>query len=358
MVAGRAARSPRSRTSRRRCPSCARRSSASSATRRRPVSVVGASRIGGELFEHGDMGPLSAAVRELNLFFGIFNLFPLLPLDGGHIAIAWFERVRSWASAKLGKPDPGRVDYYKLMPLTLGVICILGVFVLLTVTADIREPDHPQISKLTFHHRETGGASMTAGSLGLPPSQPPALAPRRQVTPDHGRLGAGRRRRAGVRAVDDDDAHRRRQRHAPADRRAHRLGLPDRAGRRAQPGRRRGAAGDRAEVADPGDRRHPLPAEVRVRRDRRRLRGGPGQPRQHPAVRRQGQGDRQGGLGARACRSASASTPARSTSACWRSTARRRPRRWSSRRCGSARCSRSTTSATSRSRSSTTTRSS
>ena len=43
------------------------------------------------------------------------------------------------------------------------------------------------------------------------------------------------------------------------------------------------------QVADPGHRRHPLPAEVRVRRDRRRLRRGPGQPGQHPQVRRPGQ---------------------------------------------------------------------
>jgi membrane-associated protease RseP (regulator of RpoE activity) len=61
-------------------------------------------------------------------------------MDGGHIAIAWFERLRSWLAAKRGKPDPGRVDYVKLAPITLGVIGILGVFVLLTVTADIVNP--------------------------------------------------------------------------------------------------------------------------------------------------------------------------------------------------------------------------
>jgi membrane-associated protease RseP (regulator of RpoE activity) len=105
-----------------------------------PVSVVGASRIGGELFELGDWASLLSLFATLNLFFGIFNLFPLLPMDGGHIAIAWFERVRSWVAARLGKPDPGRVDYYKLAPLTLAVIGVLGVFVLLTVTADFVNP--------------------------------------------------------------------------------------------------------------------------------------------------------------------------------------------------------------------------
>jgi membrane-associated protease RseP (regulator of RpoE activity) len=105
-----------------------------------PVSVVGASRIGGQLFELGDWTNMLTLFATLNLFFGIFNLFPLLPMDGGHIAIAWFERLRSWLAAKRGKPDPGRVDYVKLAPITLGVIGILGVFVLLTVTADIVNP--------------------------------------------------------------------------------------------------------------------------------------------------------------------------------------------------------------------------
>jgi membrane-associated protease RseP (regulator of RpoE activity) len=105
-----------------------------------PVSVVGASRIGGELFELGDWASLLMLFATLNLFFGIFNLFPLLPMDGGHIAIAWFERVRSFIAARRGRPDPGRVDYYKLAPITLAVIGVLGVFVLLTVTADFVNP--------------------------------------------------------------------------------------------------------------------------------------------------------------------------------------------------------------------------
>jgi membrane-associated protease RseP (regulator of RpoE activity) len=105
-----------------------------------PVSVVGASRIGGEFFALGDWASMLLLFATLNLFFGIFNLFPLLPMDGGHIAIAWFERVRSWLASKRGRPDPGRVDYLKLAPITLGVIGVLGVFVLLTVTADIVNP--------------------------------------------------------------------------------------------------------------------------------------------------------------------------------------------------------------------------
>jgi membrane-associated protease RseP (regulator of RpoE activity) len=105
-----------------------------------PISVVGASRLGGEIVENSVWPLFFMLLAVLNLFVGIFNLFPLLPLDGGHIAIAWFERVRSWAYTRLGKPDPGRVDYLKLMPLTYAVIIIFGLFTVLTVAADIVNP--------------------------------------------------------------------------------------------------------------------------------------------------------------------------------------------------------------------------
>jgi membrane-associated protease RseP (regulator of RpoE activity) len=105
-----------------------------------PISVVGATRLGGEAIEHGVPELFLNIFITLNIFIGIFNLLPLLPLDGGHIAIAWFERLRSLLYARLRKPDPGRVDYYKLMPITYAVILIGGAFTLLTVTADIVNP--------------------------------------------------------------------------------------------------------------------------------------------------------------------------------------------------------------------------
>jgi membrane-associated protease RseP (regulator of RpoE activity) len=105
-----------------------------------PVSVVGASRISGELVEAREIPTFWFVIASLNLFVGLFNLLPLLPLDGGHIAIAWFEKIRSWIYSRLRRPDPGRVDYYKLMPLTYAVILIFGAFTLLTVTADIVNP--------------------------------------------------------------------------------------------------------------------------------------------------------------------------------------------------------------------------
>ncbi|AGZ45485.1 M50 family metallopeptidase [Actinoplanes friuliensis] len=105
-----------------------------------PISVIGASRLGGEAIERGVPEIFLLIFISLNVFIGIFNLLPLLPLDGGHIAIAWYERVRSWLYAKLHRPDPGRVDYFKLMPLTYVVILIGGAFTLLTATADVINP--------------------------------------------------------------------------------------------------------------------------------------------------------------------------------------------------------------------------
>ena len=105
-----------------------------------PISVVGATRIGGELFREGEFPTFLLVLAGLNFFVGIFNLLPLLPLDGGHIAIAWFEKARSWIYARLGRADPGRVDYYRLMPVTYAVILLFGGFTLLTIAADIVNP--------------------------------------------------------------------------------------------------------------------------------------------------------------------------------------------------------------------------
>jgi membrane-associated protease RseP (regulator of RpoE activity) len=105
-----------------------------------PVSMVGASRLGGEAASHGEWAFFLYLLIAINFFVGVFNLLPLLPLDGGHIAIAWFEKIRSWFYARAGRADPGRVDYYKLMPVTYVVIAIVGGFSLLTIAADVVNP--------------------------------------------------------------------------------------------------------------------------------------------------------------------------------------------------------------------------
>ncbi|MFS8101106.1 site-2 protease family protein [Lentzea alba] len=105
-----------------------------------PISVVGASRLGGDAAERGLWAFFILMLAGLNFFVGVFNLLPLLPLDGGHIAVNLYERVRDWIRKLRGKPAGAPVNYMRLLPLTYVVIFIGGAITLLTVTADIVNP--------------------------------------------------------------------------------------------------------------------------------------------------------------------------------------------------------------------------
>jgi membrane-associated protease RseP (regulator of RpoE activity) len=71
------------------------------------------------------------------------NLIPLLPFDGGHIAVATYEKVRDMIRAARGKAAAGPVNYMKLMPATYVVLVVLVGYMLLTVTADFVNPADP-----------------------------------------------------------------------------------------------------------------------------------------------------------------------------------------------------------------------
>jgi membrane-associated protease RseP (regulator of RpoE activity) len=105
-----------------------------------PVSVVGASIIGGDAVERGLWEMFLLLLATLNFFVGVFNLLPLLPLDGGHIAVLFYEKIRDWIRRLRGKPAGGPVDYSKLSAVTMVFVLIGGAVVLLTVTADIVNP--------------------------------------------------------------------------------------------------------------------------------------------------------------------------------------------------------------------------
>ncbi|ALG84545.1 M50 family metallopeptidase [Gordonia phthalatica] len=105
-----------------------------------PVSVVGASVLGGEAVERGYWDMFFGLLLSINFFLGAFNLVPLLPLDGGHMAIAVFEKFRNMIRRWRGKIAAGPVDYYKLLPITYAVVIVMGGFMLLTLTADIVNP--------------------------------------------------------------------------------------------------------------------------------------------------------------------------------------------------------------------------
>lgn len=108
------------------------------------TSVVGVARFTGQAFDAGGVwggiGTLIAIVAAVNIFIGVFNMLPLLPLDGGHVAILAFEKARSGIARLLRRPDPGRVDLNKLLPVTYMVLAVFIGVSLLLVYADIFRP--------------------------------------------------------------------------------------------------------------------------------------------------------------------------------------------------------------------------
>jgi membrane-associated protease RseP (regulator of RpoE activity) len=104
------------------------------------MSVVGASIIGGDTVDHGLWVAFWFFLAQLNLILGAINLLPLLPFDGGHIAVAVFEKLRNMFRSTRGKVAAAPVNYLKLMPATYVVLIFVVGYMLLTVTADLVNP--------------------------------------------------------------------------------------------------------------------------------------------------------------------------------------------------------------------------
>jgi len=109
-------------------------------------TVVAATQISGQIAGAQDI-PLSVKLGSflllmagLNFFIGVFNMLPLLPLDGGHVGILAFEKARSGVARVLHRPDPGRVDLMKVMPVTYAVFVALVGMSLILLYADIFRP--------------------------------------------------------------------------------------------------------------------------------------------------------------------------------------------------------------------------
>lgn len=110
------------------------------------VGVVGVARVSGETLASGDqnwsqrIGTFLLIIASLNIFVGVFNLLPILPLDGGHMAVAIADEVRAFIARLRGRPRPAPINVQVLTPITAVVVVILIALTLLLLVADIINP--------------------------------------------------------------------------------------------------------------------------------------------------------------------------------------------------------------------------
>ncbi|MBK9157260.1 MAG: site-2 protease family protein [Propionibacteriaceae bacterium] len=111
-----------------------------------PMSIVGASAAAGQVAASPqlDVGAKAATfgllLGSLNLFLALFNLVPLPPMDGGHVASAIYEWIRRQVARLRGKPDPGPADTAKLLPVAYAVGALLLLCGAVLIVADILSP--------------------------------------------------------------------------------------------------------------------------------------------------------------------------------------------------------------------------
>jgi membrane-associated protease RseP (regulator of RpoE activity) len=111
-----------------------------------PVSVIGIGQIAGEVassktatFEQKLQSELGI-LASLNFALFAFNMLPLLPLDGGHVAGGIYEAIKKGLFRLMRKPNPGPADTALLMPLTWLVFLALMAMSALIILADVINP--------------------------------------------------------------------------------------------------------------------------------------------------------------------------------------------------------------------------
>jgi membrane-associated protease RseP (regulator of RpoE activity) len=116
-----------------------------------PMSIVGVSRVAGEVASADSPSDITTTtldrfvgllslIMSLNLALFIFNLVPLLPLDGGHAAGAIWEGLRRQIARARHRPDPGPVDVARALPIAYGVASLLIGMSVLLIYADLVHP--------------------------------------------------------------------------------------------------------------------------------------------------------------------------------------------------------------------------
>jgi membrane-associated protease RseP (regulator of RpoE activity) len=100
----------------------------------RPSTVVGASQVGGEAGRRDGLKGVLIMLAYVNVFVGVFNMFPSLPFDGGHAAVATYERLRSRNGVRY------RADFGKMIPLATAVVALLILITFTGLYLDITQP--------------------------------------------------------------------------------------------------------------------------------------------------------------------------------------------------------------------------
>jgi membrane-associated protease RseP (regulator of RpoE activity) len=103
----------------------------------RPTTIYGVANVSDEVGDTSGLAGVLYLLAVLNVFVGVFNMFPLLPLDGGHAAIAMYERVQEW---RRGSKQRYFADVERLMPFAMGVIMVLALLMFTGLYLDITEP--------------------------------------------------------------------------------------------------------------------------------------------------------------------------------------------------------------------------
>ncbi len=101
----------------------------------RPTTVVGISKLSSSIGDETGFGGLLLTLAAVNVFVGLLNMFPVLPFDGGHAAIATYERLRS----RRGQA-PYRADITKMIPVAMTMMVVLAMLFVTGFYLDFAKP--------------------------------------------------------------------------------------------------------------------------------------------------------------------------------------------------------------------------
>ncbi len=103
----------------------------------RPTTLYGVATVSDDVGQAGGFMAVLYMLAVLNVFVGVFNMMPLLPLDGGHAAIAVYERIQE---GRRKTKQRYFADVERLMPFAMGVIAVLAMLMFTGLYLDITQP--------------------------------------------------------------------------------------------------------------------------------------------------------------------------------------------------------------------------